>query len=68
MVNFVMQIISGIFPGEGIIVEHGKIAAIYLFLIPTTICHIAAAQGWYVHVISAFPLAHHYRVVLAWDL
>jgi len=24
------------------------------------------ARRWYVHVASAFPLAHHYRVVLAW--
>jgi hypothetical protein len=24
------------------------------------------AQGWHVHVASAFPLAHHYRAVLAW--
>jgi hypothetical protein len=23
------------------------------------------ARKWYVHVASAFPLAHHYRVVLA---
>ena len=21
---------------------------------------------WYVHIVSAFPLAHHYRAVLAW--
>jgi hypothetical protein len=26
------------------------------------------ARGWYVHVASAFPLAHHYRGVLAWGL
>jgi DDE family transposase len=25
------------------------------------------ARRWYVHVASAFPLAHHYRAVLAWD-
>jgi hypothetical protein len=25
-------------------------------------CH---ARGWYVHVASDFPLAHHYRAVLA---
>jgi len=24
------------------------------------------AHRWYVHVASAFPLAHHYRAVLAW--
>jgi hypothetical protein len=24
------------------------------------------ARRWYVHVASAFPLAHHYRAVLAW--
>ena len=24
------------------------------------------ARQWYVHVASAFPLAHHYRSVLAW--
>ena len=24
------------------------------------------ARRWYVHVASAFPLAHHYRSVLAW--
>ena len=24
------------------------------------------ARRWYVHVASAFPLTHHYRVVLAW--
>jgi hypothetical protein len=24
------------------------------------------ARWWYVHVASAFPLAHHYRAVLAW--
>jgi hypothetical protein len=24
------------------------------------------ARIWYVHVASAFPLAHHYRSVLAW--
>jgi hypothetical protein len=26
------------------------------------------ARRWYVHVASAFPLAHHYRSVLAWGL
>jgi Transposase DDE domain group 1 len=26
------------------------------------------ARRWYVHVASAFPLAHHYRAVLAWGL
>jgi hypothetical protein len=25
------------------------------------------ARRWYVHVASAFPLAHHYRAVLAWS-
>ena len=25
------------------------------------------ARRWYVHVASAFPLAHHYPAVLAWD-
>jgi len=25
------------------------------------------ARRWYVHVASAFPLAQHYRSVLAWD-
>jgi len=25
------------------------------------------ARRWYVHIASAFPLAHHYRAVLAWD-
>jgi hypothetical protein len=25
------------------------------------------ARGWHVHVASAFPLAHHYRAVLAWN-
>jgi hypothetical protein len=25
------------------------------------------ARRWYVHVASAFPLAHHYRAVLAWN-
>ena len=25
------------------------------------------ARRWYVHVASAFPLAHHYRAALAWD-
>jgi hypothetical protein len=24
------------------------------------------ARRWYVHVASAFPLAHYYRAVLAW--
>jgi hypothetical protein len=24
------------------------------------------ARRWYVHIASAFPLAHHYRVVLTW--
>jgi hypothetical protein len=24
------------------------------------------ARRWYVHIASAFPLAHHYRAVLAW--
>jgi hypothetical protein len=24
------------------------------------------ARRWYVHVASAFPLAHHYRAVLGW--
>jgi len=24
------------------------------------------ARRWYVHVASAFPLAHHYRALLAW--
>jgi hypothetical protein len=24
------------------------------------------ARRWYVHAASAFPLAHHYRAVLAW--
>jgi len=24
------------------------------------------ARRWYVHVASAFPLAHHYLAVLAW--
>ena len=24
------------------------------------------ARRWYVHVASAFPLAHHYRAVLSW--
>jgi hypothetical protein len=24
------------------------------------------ARRWYVHVASTFPLAHHYRTVLAW--
>jgi hypothetical protein len=24
------------------------------------------ARRWYVHVASDFPLAHHYRAVLAW--
>jgi hypothetical protein len=26
------------------------------------------ARRWYVHVASAFPLAHHYRAVLAWGI
>ena len=26
------------------------------------------ARRWYVHVVSAFSLAHHYRAVLAWGL
>jgi hypothetical protein len=25
------------------------------------------ARRWYVHIASAFPLAHHYRAVLAWS-
>jgi hypothetical protein len=25
------------------------------------------ARRWYVHVASAFPLAQHYRAVLAWS-
>ena len=25
------------------------------------------ARRWYLHVASAFPLAHHYRAVLAWS-
>jgi hypothetical protein len=24
------------------------------------------ARRWYMHVASAFPLAHHYRAVLVW--
>jgi hypothetical protein len=27
---------------------------------------INPARRWYVHIASAFPLAHHYRAVLAW--
>ncbi len=26
------------------------------------------ARRWYVHIASAFPLAHHYRAVLAWGI
>jgi hypothetical protein len=28
---------------------------------------IMRGQGWYVHVATAFPLAHHYRAVLGWQ-
>jgi hypothetical protein len=25
------------------------------------------ARHWYVHVASAFPLAHHYRAIFGWQ-
>jgi hypothetical protein len=48
-----MRIISAIFSGLGIIAGFGKISAIAPFPF---------------YVASAFPLAHHYRAVLARDL
>jgi len=65
--------IAGIFPGKVIIVENGKLCAPSLALdwqikrlIEVEARVSYHARRWYVHVASAFPLAHHYRAVLAW--
>ena len=62
------ETIAGIFPGKVIIVDHGKIVAIHQFLFPPQFFSQMAhfhARRWYVHVASPFPLAHHYRAILA---
>jgi hypothetical protein len=67
------ETIAGIFPGEEIIVASGKLCAPSLALdwqikrlIEVEARVSYHARRWYVHVASAFPLAHHYRAVLAW--
>jgi hypothetical protein len=65
--------ISGIFPAQAIIADPGKLCAPSLALdwqikrlIEVEARVSYHARRWYVHVASAFPLAHHYRAVLAW--
>ena len=68
-----MKIRSGIFLGKVISVAGGKLCAPSLALdwqikrlIEVEARVSYHARRWYVHVASAFPLAHHYRAVLAW--
>jgi len=67
-----MQIISAISAGLMITVGTGKLRAPSLALdwqikrlIEVEARVSYHAWRWYVHVASAFPLAHHYRAVLA---
>jgi hypothetical protein len=68
-----MEIISALFHWWRISAEFGKLCAPSLALdwqikrlieVEARVSH--HARRWYVHVASAFPLAHHYRAVLAW--
>jgi hypothetical protein len=68
-----MAIISAIFSSLLIGVDFGKLCAPSLALdwqikrlIEVEARVSYHARRWYVHVASAFPLAHHYRAVLAW--
>ena len=69
-----MRIISAVFVGLAIRKGFGKLRAPSLALdwqikrlIEVEARVSYHARRWYVHVASAFPLAHHYRAVLAWD-
>jgi hypothetical protein len=71
--HFLIEIIYGIFTGSAKSIELGKLCAPSLALdwqikrlIEVEARVSYHARRWYVHVASAFPLAHHYRAMLAW--